>query len=75
MCSRYSLINLLAIVTLVMIHTGSSLAERVSLEGLQSGFAVDRMIGLAVLLAVAIVAQTVVVQLLRLYVRARYQGS
>ena len=49
MCSRYSLINLLAIVTLVMIHTGSSLAERVSLEGLQSGFAVDRMIGLAVL--------------------------
>jgi|GEM_PF-954764 len=39
----------LAIVTLVMIRTGDSMAQRVSFEHIQQGFAIDRMIGLGVL--------------------------
>lgn len=40
---------LLAIVTLIMIRTGSSMAERVNLVDVQRGVTSDRMIGVAVL--------------------------
>ena len=39
----------LAIVTLVMIHTGQSMAERITLEQVQTGRGLDRAIGVAVL--------------------------
>ena len=40
---------ILAILTLVMIHTGSSMAERVSMEDVLTGSGGDRLIGVAVL--------------------------
>lgn len=40
---------MLAIVTLVMIHTGQSMAERISIEEVQAGRSIDRAIGVAVL--------------------------
>jgi hypothetical protein len=39
----------LAIVTLVMIHTGQSMAERITIEQVQAGRGLDRAIGVAVL--------------------------
>ena len=39
----------LAIVTLVMIHTGQSMAERITLEQVQAGRSLDRLIGVSVL--------------------------
>ena len=42
---------MLAIVSLVMIHTGSSMAERVKIEDVISGSGGDRLIGVAVLWA------------------------
>ena len=40
---------MLAIVTLVMIHTGSSMAERIAIEDIINGTGGDRIIGVAVL--------------------------
>lgn len=40
---------ILAIVTLVMIHTGSSMAERVTIDAIVNGQHLDRLIGLGIL--------------------------